>query len=141
MSKYFMDSERALGFAAYVPNREILQPEHGGRQLNRILQTLAVARSLTTYSLAQMLALETPYFTRGTTLVIITSSLEPSWVTEAQILSRRGIRPVCILIDPYSFGGPMPPTELQALLQLARIPTVTIKKNDDIGAVLSQRSI
>ncbi len=141
MSKYFIDSERALGFAAYVPNREVLQPEHGNRQLNRILQTLAVARSLTNYSLAQMLALETPYFTRGTTLVIITSSLEASWVTEAQILSRRGIRPMCILIDPYSFGGNTQPTELKALLQLARIPTVTIKKNDDIGAVLSQRSI
>jgi hypothetical protein len=141
MSKYFIDSERALGFAAYIPGREVLQPEHGTRQLNRILQTLAVARSFSTYSLAQMLALETPYFTRGTTLVIITSSLEPGWVTEAQILSRRGIRPMCILVDPYSFGGNVPPTELTALLQLARIPTITVKKNDDIGAVLSQRSV
>lgn len=140
MAKYFIDSERALGFAAYIPNREILQPEHGARQMNRILQTLAVARSFTPYNLTQMLALETPYFTRGTTLVIITSSLDSSWVTEAQILSRRGIRPMCILVDPYSFGGTIPPTELTALLQLARIPTITVRKNDDIGAVLSQRS-
>lgn len=140
MAKYFIDSERALGFAAYIPNREILQPEHGARQMNRILQTLAVARSFTPYNLTQMLALETPYFTRGTTLVIITSSLDSSWVTEAQILSRRGIRPMCILVDPYSFGGTVPATELTALLQLARIPTITVRKNDDIGAVLSQRS-
>jgi uncharacterized protein (DUF58 family) len=141
MSKYFTDSERALGFAAYIPTREVLQPEHGNRQLNRILQSLAVARSLSTYSLTQMLALETPYFTRGTTLIIITSSLDPSWVTEAQILSRRGIRPMCILIDPNSFGGTMPSGDLTALLQLARIPTLIVKKNDDIGAVLSQRTI
>ncbi|MBL8116242.1 MAG: DUF58 domain-containing protein [Anaerolineae bacterium] len=141
LAKYFIDSERALGFAAYIPYREVLQPEHGARQLNRILQSLAVARSFNPYSLAQMLALETPYFTRGTTLVIITASLDPSWITEAQILSRRGIRPMCILIDPYSFGGPLPANDITALLRLARIPTIVIRKNDDIGSTLSQRPL
>src|SRR5690606_28635019 len=50
LAKYFIDSERALGFAAYTPHREIHQPERGNRQLTRILQTLAVARSLAPHS-------------------------------------------------------------------------------------------
>lgn len=141
LAKYFIDSERALGFAAYTPHREVLQPEHGIRQLNRVLQSLAVARSFARYSLAQMLALETPYFTRGTTLVIVTSSLDSDWVTEAQILSRRGIRPVAILVDPYSFGGASSADDIAALLRLARIPTIIIRKNDDIGVVLAQRPL
>lgn len=141
LTKYFVDSERALGFAAYIPHREILQPEHGIRQLNRVLQSLAVARSFAHYSLAQMLALETPYFTRGTTLVIVTSSLDPAWVTEAQILSRRGIRPIVILVDPYSFGGMVSADDLVALLRLVRIPTIIVRKNDDIAAVLAQRPL
>lgn len=141
LAKYFIDSERALGFAAYTPYREIYHPEHGRRQLNRILQTLAVARSFSKYTLRQMLTLETPYFTRGTTLLIVTASLDPAWVTEAQILSRRGIRPMCILIDPSSFGGLNTTEEITGLLRLARIPTITIRKNDDIGAALQQRPI
>jgi uncharacterized protein (DUF58 family) len=139
LAKYFIESERALGFAAYTPAREIHQPERGNRQLARILQTLAVARSFSTYSLAQMLTLETPYLTRGTTLAIVTASVEVSWVNEAQILSRRGIRPMCILINPYSFGGQRPSDEIIGLLRLAKIPTLIINKNDDLSAVLAQR--
>jgi uncharacterized protein (DUF58 family) len=141
LAKYFIDSERALGFAAYTPYREIFQPEHGRRQLSRILNTLAVARSLSQYSLGQMLTLEAPHLTRGTTLVIVTSSTDSDWVTEAQILSRRGIRPMCVLVDPFSFGGFVPPEEIIALLKLAHVPTITIRKNDDIGAALTQRPI
>jgi uncharacterized protein (DUF58 family) len=141
LAKYFIESERALGFAAYTPYREIHQPERGNRQLNRILQTLAVARSFSGYTLGQMLTLETPYFTRGTTLVIVTSSLDPAWITEAQILSRRGVRPMCILIDPSTFGGPAPAVETIGLLRLAKIPTIVVRKNDDLGSVLAQRPI
>jgi uncharacterized protein (DUF58 family) len=141
LAQYFINSERALGFAAYTPYREILQPEHGQRQLNRILQTLAVARSFSRYTLGQMLTLETPYFTRGTTLVIVTSSLDSAWVTEAQILARKGIRPMCILVDPQSFGGENGTEEITGLLRLAKIPTITIRKNQDLSAALAQRPL
>lgn len=141
LAQHFIESERALGLAAYVPHREVYQPERGNRQLTQILQTLAVARSYSSYSLAQMMALETPYFTRGTTLVVITSSLDRAWVAEAQILSRRGIRPMCVFIDPYSFGGLTPADEIRGLLRLAKIPTVVIRKNDDLTAALAQRPL
>jgi uncharacterized protein (DUF58 family) len=141
LAKFFIESGRALGFAAYTPYREVHQPERGNRQLTRILETLAVARSFSQYSLGQMLTLETPHLTRGTTLVIITSSLDPKWVSEGQILSRKGIRPMCVLVDPYSFGGTTPSDEMRGILRLARIPTITASKNDDLSAVLAQRPI
>lgn len=141
MAKYFIDSERALGFAAYTPYREIFQPERGVRQLNRILQTLAISRSVSTYTLGQMLTLETPYFTRGTSLVIVTSSLDSAWITEAQILTRKGIRPICVLIDPSTFGGKQIPQDTIGLLRLAKIPTLLIRYQDDIGMALSQRPL
>ncbi|GAB4345188.1 MAG: DUF58 domain-containing protein [Phototrophicales bacterium] len=141
LAKYFITLDRALGFAAYTPNREIHQPERGNRQLTRILESLAVARSLSDYTLGQMLTLETPYFTRGTTLLIVTASLEPSWVIEAQILTRRGIRPMCILIDASTFGGIKPSDEIRGILQMANIPTVVIRYGDDIATALAQRSL
>lgn len=141
LTKYLIELERALGFAAYVPHREVYQPERGNRQLTNILQILAVARSYSNYTLAQMLTLETPYLTRGTTLVIVTSSIDQAWVAEAQILSRRGIRPMCVLIDPQSFGGLRSSDELRGILRLARIPTLIIRRNDDLTAALGQRPI
>lgn len=138
--RFFVDSERSLGFAAYVPHREVYQPERGIRQLLRVLETLALARSHSQYTLAQMLILETPYFTRGTTLVIVTASLDPAWISEAQMLMRKGIRPVCILIDPASFGG-VSVTATRNLLLIARIPTIVIRKGDDLTAALSQQLI
>lgn len=141
IAQYFINIERAVGFAGYTPNREIHQPERGNRQMTHIFETLAVARSFSPYSLGQMLTLETQYLTRGTTLIIITASLDQNWVTEAQILARRGIRPMCILIDPSSFGGQGSVNDMRARLQLARIPTIVIRRGDDLTAVLSQRPV
>ncbi len=141
LAKHFIEAERALGFIAYTPHREVLQPERGTRQMTRILQTLAVARSLSPYSLAQMLMLETPYFTRGTTLVIITASLDTGWVPEAQILARKGIRPMCVFVDPASFGAPQRSDELRGMLQVTRIPTLVVRRNDDLTTVLGQRPL
>jgi uncharacterized protein (DUF58 family) len=140
LAKYLIERlERAVGFVAYTPYREVFQPERGDRQLTHILQVLAIGRSLSDYSLAEMIALETPYLTRGTTLVIVTSSLDESWVREAQTLTRRGIRPVCILIDPFTFGGKTPSDDLRAMLQLAKIPLIPISMGDDLAAALAQR--
>lgn len=141
LARYFINLERALGFAAYTPHREIHQPERGNRQLTRILQTLAIARSFSQYSLGEMLTLETPNLTRGTTLIIVTASLDPSWISEAQIIARRGIRPMCVLIDPASFGGGVGSDETRGLLRLAKIPTIVIRKNQDLTAALGQRPL
>ena len=139
LTRYFIGSDRAVGFVAYTPNRVIHQPERGSRQIMRILESLAVARSFSDYSLSQMLSLETPYFTRGTTLIIVTASLDKAWVPEAQILSSRGIRPVCIFVDPHSFGGSQSSDTILGILRLAKIPTIVIKCNDDVSKCLMQR--
>lgn len=141
LAQHFIDSEQALGFAAYAPNREVLQPERGMRQFLRIMEILAVARSTSLRSLAEMLALETPYISRGTTLLIVTASVDPAWITEAQIVSRKGIRPVCILLDPQSFGGIRSADQARTMLRLGKIPTFTVRYGEDLTASLAQSPI
>jgi uncharacterized protein (DUF58 family) len=141
LAQHFVEIERALGFVAYVPHREVYQPERGNKQLMRILETLAIARSKSVYTLGQTLTLETPYLTRGTTLVIVTSSLDPAWIAEAQTLSRRGIRPMCILIDPGSFGGQFRSDDTRSMLRLGKIPSVVVKQGDDLTAALAQKAL
>ena len=62
-----------------------------------------------------MLTLETPYFSRGLTLVVVTASINKEWIMQAQILHRRGIRIFCVLIDPFSFGGSEPSDNLRQI--------------------------
>jgi uncharacterized protein (DUF58 family) len=140
LANYFIADERSVGFAAYTPHREVHEAERGHKQLSRILQSLAVARSFSPYSLAQMLSLETHYLTRGTTLVIITASTDTTWVGQAQILGRKGIRPMCVMVDPQSFTGVGSSDDTRAMLRTARIPTLVIKRGDDLTNALAQRS-
>jgi uncharacterized protein (DUF58 family) len=137
LAEHFSASERAVGFIAYCPQRVVYQPERGPRQWGRIMTTLATARSLSPYSLAQALTLELPHIGRGVTLLLITASTDRSWVAMAQVLASKGIKPVAVLIDAASFGGPAGMEQTQALLHNARIPALTIRKHDDIGRALA----
>ncbi len=139
LSGHFIELNRSLGFVAYTPAREVHEAERGQRQQTRILQTLATARSKSPYTLAQVLTLETPHLARGATLVLVTSSTDLDWIAEAQILARRGIRPICVFIDPASFGAPVSSDEIKGALRLAKIPFVPIHYRDDITAALAQR--
>ena len=139
LAKHFIDDERVVGFAAYTPYRQVFQPDRGNRQLTRIFQALAIARSTSNYALREMLSLETHQFTRGTTLLIITASLEQDWINEAQVLQRRGVRPVCVFIDPQSFNPQLDSAAQLGMLQLAKIPTLVVSKDDDVAAALEQR--
>lgn len=141
LAKYFVDIQRALGFSAYTPARVFYEGDRGERHLTRILQTLATARSRSPYTLGQMLTLETPHLARGATIIIITASLSTAWATEAQILARRGTKPMCVFVDPTSFGAPGDADEILGLLQMSRIPTLRIRYNDDLSLALSQQPL
>jgi uncharacterized protein (DUF58 family) len=137
LAQHFLTGERAVGFAAYTPSRIVHQPERGGRQLNRVLESLATARSFTSYTLAQMLTLETHHLSRGTTLIIVTASLDASWVNAAQMLNSKGIRPLAVLVDPTSFGAyGSSIDDLRSRLRNARVPHVVLRNGDDLSAVL-----
>ena len=139
LAKHFLDDERVVGYAAYTPYRQVFQPERGSRQLTRILEALASARSESNHSLKDALSLETHLFTRGTTLMIITSTADQDWIGEAQVLQRRGIRLICVYINPKTFSAEQDSSAARGMLQLAKIPTIVISKDDDLAAALAQR--
>lgn len=140
LANHFIDIERALGFAAYTPSREVFQPERGHRQLTRILETLAVARSQSDLSIREMLTLEAPNLTRGATVIIVTSTLDDSWIAEVNVLARRGIRPMCVYIDPSTFGGGNS-EDVRGRLNLMKVPTLVINRGGDLSFALAQRPI
>lgn len=141
LASYFVHEERALGFITYAPNREVYQADRGHRQLTRILETLAVARSQQDYDLQKVLSLEGSKISRSANLIVVTASVKPGWVKELQAVTRRGIRSTCVLIDPSSFAPSPSPDVVLSQLQLFRIPVLTIRNSDNLSAAISQRPL
>jgi uncharacterized protein (DUF58 family) len=138
VANFFIAQERSLGFAAYAPHREVYAPERGIRQLTRILETLAVARSFSRHSLQHLLVQEAHRLSRGTTIVLVTSSVTLDWIIELQLLMQRGLHPVCVYVEPSSFGAPYTSDDARGRLSFLRIPTYVVRCGDDIATVLSQ---
>jgi uncharacterized protein (DUF58 family) len=139
IAQHFVHRDRAVGMMSYGQTREVLQPDRGHRQLTKILETLAMTRAEGEIPLTQVLLSEGERLGRGVTLVVITPSLDPSWVAAARDLTRRGVRLVAIVVDPTSFGGAGEVGDILAELQISRIPAYLVHNGDDLTAALSHQ--
>jgi uncharacterized protein (DUF58 family) len=135
--EYYINQDRALGLVAYTPYRELIQPDRGDRQLSRILELLAVARSETAMSLRQMLAIDAGLIGRGNTLVVVTASLDPAWIQQAAILRRRGLYMVAVMVDPSSFGATADFQSAQIQAESAGLLVYPVRLYDNLTNVLS----
>lgn len=45
LAQYFLRHDRAVGMLGYGQSNEVVQPDRGERQMNRILETLSVLRA------------------------------------------------------------------------------------------------
>lgn len=141
LASHFIAGNRAVGFSTYAPHREYYPPERGQRQLLKIMETLAVARSTSQRTLREMLATETPNIKRGANLLLITANQSKDWTTSLQMLHRRGVRTTAIIIEAASFGGLGSDEELRGTLELMRIPYISIRRGDNISDVLAHRIV
>ena len=138
VAKYFLRQQRAVGFAAYGHAREIVQPDRGERQLNRLLEVLAVLRAEGRMRFADVLALEGARLGRNHTLVAITPSAELEHVKVLREMKRRGLRVVAILADANTFGGSAETQHAAVELIASGVPTYVVKEGDELQSVLGK---
>ena len=137
LATYYLERQRALGFVAYGHEREIVQPDRGERQLNRLLETLAVLRAEGGMEFSQALAHEAAKLGRHNTLVTISPSSDLTWVRSVREIRRRGLRVISIILDANTFGGKGQTQAAAAELLASGIPTYIVREGDDLRAVLS----
>ncbi len=137
LAQFFLRQDRAVGMLAYGQSNEILQADRGERQLNRVLETLAVLRAEGRVPVADVIQAESHLFPRGTTVIVVTPQADEKWATMARQLQRRGLRVVTVLINPQSFGGTRSAEPLLSLLQANNLGAYLINAGDDMAAVLS----
>ncbi|GIK63623.1 MAG: hypothetical protein BroJett018_14170 [Chloroflexota bacterium] len=140
IAQFFVEKGRSVGFLSYTPHRDYVAPDRGDRQLTDILEVLAVAKSETQLTLLQLLSMEAQHLTRGTTLVLITASLDTSWAALAHVQVRRGLSVIAVMIDPTSFGVYGPNFEgARQQVEAAGVTVYPLRQEDDLTATLSYR--
>ena len=138
VAKYFLRAQRAVGFISYGHQHEIIQPDRGERQLNRLLEVLAVLRAEGSINFGHVLAIESARLGRNNTLVSITPSLETGWVKSLRETKRRGLRSIAAIADVNTFGGHGDIAGVTAELLGSGIPTYVVREGDDLQAALSR---
>jgi uncharacterized protein (DUF58 family) len=139
LANFFLLRDRNVGFVTEGQHREVIQTDRGGRQLTKILETLAVVRAEGTTPLEQILTLEGDQLGRGTTVIVITPSTRDGWSAAISRLLRRGLRVITVLIDAESFGGRSGSRQITRRMGVMNVPSYLIKLGDNLSVVLSSR--
>jgi uncharacterized protein (DUF58 family) len=139
LAKHFLGQNRAVGLVTYANayHREIAQSDRGERQLTRIYEMLAVTQAHGSIPLAEVLAAETLRLTRNSTVMIITSAIDPEWVAASRHLLDRGVRTTAIVIDPGSFGMPYNSLEVEIELTASYVPHYMVRQGDPLEQALA----
>lgn len=137
LARYYLRQGRAVGLAAYAQTREVIQADRGDRQLNKVLETLAVITADGAVPLAQVLAAEGTALGRGVAIVAITADPTTDWVASLRLLRRRGVRTLAVLLAADTFAKAPSPRAAFAELQASGIPACLVHKDDNLAAVLS----
>src|SRR5207245_5913477 len=87
-----------------APQTATLPAELGPRQVERILEVLALVRTSSHLTLSALLGSETSRFARSSTLVIVTSSTAEAWARYCQALGARGFHSTAVLVEAATFG-------------------------------------
>jgi uncharacterized protein (DUF58 family) len=137
LTRHFLSRNRAVGLVAYAQKREVLAPDRGERQLNKIMEALAVVRAVGTMPMAQILAAEGKGLGRNTSVIVVSPSDDVAWVERLRDLRRRGIRGIGIVPDATTFGKPVNTDTVLAALQQSGIRAYRVREGDALKAALS----
>jgi uncharacterized protein (DUF58 family) len=121
-----LQENRSVGMTVNVARTAFLPPDRGSRQHLKIMQLLASVEADSSTPLVETLITTVGRLRRGMTAVVITASLDPSWVRPLASLRTRGVSCVVISLDAGAFelashpaptmtvegGPPPPPTEV-----------------------------
>ncbi len=94
---------RAVGMTVNVGRTAFLPPDRGGRQHLKIMQLLASVEADSNTPLVETLIATVGRLRRGMTAVVITPSLDPSWVRPLASLRARGVACVVLALDASAF--------------------------------------
>jgi uncharacterized protein (DUF58 family) len=134
LARHLLDQGRAVGL---VSQDATMPADRGPRQVERILEVLALVQARSQLTLSAMLLAETSRFARSSTLIIVTPSTAEAWARFCQALGGRGVHTTAVLVEAATFGTAPSTLLLVSSLAAAHIPTYLVKRGDRLEHALS----
>ncbi len=136
-----LDQGRNVGLISTGAHYEVIPADRSDRQYVKILETLAVVDADGHRPLAEVLVAEARRFTRQSTLIVITSSTDESWIRMLAEITGKRVRSAAIFVEPETFGQAPSSLMIVSGLLAAGISTHLIKYGDDIRRALSTNGV
>jgi uncharacterized protein (DUF58 family) len=135
--RYFIQQNRSVGLISFGAALRVDDPDRGQNHYTRMLESLAIARSVGDAPLSNLLLEESRRFGRHTTVVAVTPSTEERWPLTLVSLASRGVKVAAVLLEANTFGSAPSPLDVYSTLASGGVYTFTVKRTDDIRRVLS----
>lgn len=137
LARYFLGRDRAVGMNSRGRTREFVQADRGERQLNKFLEALAVVDAAGDLPFGDLVATDGVRLNRNDTLLAISADPSPTWSAALQMLQRRGVNSIAVVLDGATFGAARDYDPLLSELSATGIPTYRIRRDDPLDQVLS----
>lgn len=137
LARDYLRRGRAVGLVGAGQQLVLISPDRGGRQLGKILESLALLRAKGRLPLRGLVETQVKHMVRGSTVVLITPTVKSETALLVDYLLQRGLKPVVILLDAETFGGSPGTDKLQASIQVLGVPVSKIICDCDLEQTLS----
>jgi uncharacterized protein (DUF58 family) len=114
-----------------------VQADRGERQLNKFLEALAVVDAAGDLPFGDLVATDGVRLNRNDTLLAISADASPTWAAALQMLQRRGVNSIAVVLDANTFGAVRDYDPLLSELSATGIPTYRVRRDDPLDQVLS----
>jgi uncharacterized protein (DUF58 family) len=138
LATYLLRQDLSLGMIVNADQREFLSLDRGERQIERVLEMLAVVRPGSGPDLKEALALDAFHFGRNTVAIVITPSNSRDWHESLRHLQRRGVQVAVVGLDAPSFENRPADEDTLVLLEGAGIPVLRVKCGASITEALER---
>jgi uncharacterized protein (DUF58 family) len=136
IATYLLRQDLSVGMIVTGQRREFLSLDRGERQIERVLELLAVVTAGPGPELKEALALDAMHFGRNTVAIVITPSTSRDWHEGVRHLQRRGVQVAVIGLNAASFENKPTDEDTLALLEGAAVPVLRVKAGESLAAVL-----
>jgi len=137
LAHFFIEQRRAVGFVTDGSVYTVIPAERSERQESKVLETLAFVTGEGSLPLASLVDLQSPQMPLGSSAILITPSVHDDVVLAVELLQRRNLRPIIMMLMAQSFGGRGGSEELTAKLERRGVPICKIYNNADLGDILA----
>jgi uncharacterized protein (DUF58 family) len=138
IATYLLRQDLSLGMIVNGAHRGFLSLDRGERQIERVLEMLAVVEQGSGPDLKEALSLDAFHFGRNTVAIVITPSTSRDWHESLRHLQRRGVQVAVVGLDAASFEERPVDEDTLALLEGAGVPVLRVKCKASLTEALEQ---